>query len=160
LDQALVRKAQEWTADELRRLRLHGWLTVNHVVLEQGSVDHALLGPGGFFAIENTLRSDWSNDKRDLSSIIRSTQTAAWDLGVRMRLRAVRVQPLLVLWGPDVHTHFPEIREEDGVTFLRGDQLRDHIRSLPSEVRDDEVQSAFAYLDDYLPWRDAISTAS
>ena len=154
MQQTLVRTAQEWTADELRRLHPHGWLSVDHVTLEHGEVDHALLGPGGFFAIENRLSSDWSFDKLDLGPIIRSAHTSACDLGARMRLRALRVRPLVVLWGPEVHTHFLENFEQDGVMFLRGDHLREYIRSLPSEVRDDEVQSAFAYLNDYLRWRD------
>lgn len=48
---------EQWTADELRKLRRHGWRIVNHVILERRDVDHLTLGPRGFFTIETEFRS-------------------------------------------------------------------------------------------------------
>src|SRR5690606_2088889 len=31
---------EEWTSDQLRKLRRHGWTLVNHVMLERRDVDH------------------------------------------------------------------------------------------------------------------------
>ena len=160
MDQNLTRRAREWTADELRRLRLHGWLSLDSVMLETGTLDHALLGPGGFFAIDNKYRADWSSDKRDLGTIVRRSHRSADDLGVRMGLGARRARPLVVVWGPDVHSLFPEVFDHDGVTFLRGDQLRHHVRSTTCDVGDDEVRSAVAHLDYYARWRSRTATAS
>ena len=43
---------EQWTAQELRRLRRSGWQVVNHVTLTAPDIDHVLVGPGGMFAIE------------------------------------------------------------------------------------------------------------
>jgi len=64
--------AEEWTASELRPLRRRGWTLVNHVMIEKSNVDHALLGLGGFVAIETKYRSDWSAASKDLGAIRRS----------------------------------------------------------------------------------------
>lgn len=45
--------AEQWTAQELRRLRRQGWMLVHRLVLrEHEDIDHVLIGPGGCYAIE------------------------------------------------------------------------------------------------------------
>ena len=54
---------EELTADELQKLRKRGWRVVHHVMLAKGDgdIDHAVLGPGGFFAVDSKYRTDWSS---------------------------------------------------------------------------------------------------
>lgn len=59
--------AEEWTADELRKLRREGWTVVNHVMLVHADVDHVVLGPGGFLAIETKFRSDCPRHSRGVT---------------------------------------------------------------------------------------------
>src|SRR3954453_4413988 len=49
--------AEQWTAQELRKLRRHGWRIVNHLMLRTWDIDHVLVGPGGIFAVE----TKWSS---------------------------------------------------------------------------------------------------
>ncbi len=44
--------AEQWTAQELRPLREHGWKLVNHVGLGPGDQDHVVVGPGAVVLIE------------------------------------------------------------------------------------------------------------
>lgn len=94
--------AEEWTADELRKLRREGWTVVNHVMLVHADVDHVVLGPGGFLAIETKFRSDWGSGKQDLVAMARTAHRSAHDVGIRLRRKTPDVRPLVVVWGPDV----------------------------------------------------------
>ena len=145
--------AEEWTADELRKLR-KGWSVVNHVMLVNSDVDHVLLGPGGFLAVETKFRSDWGNGMQNLESMARTAHNSAHDVASRLRLKTRRVQPLVVMWGPDIRTHFPAILGLDGVTYCPGYLLREYVRTLPAQVEPAEVQTAFKYLDGYVKRRD------
>ena len=146
--------AEEWTADELRKLRREGWSVVNHVMLVNSDVDHVLLGSGGFLAVETKFRSDWGNGMQDFASMARTAHRSAHDVASRLRLKSRKVQPLVVMWGPDIRTHFPEIFGHDEVTFCPGHLLREYVRTLPAQVEPAEVQTAFKYLDDYVKRRD------
>ncbi len=152
--------AEEWTADELRRLRREGWTVVNHVMLVHVDVDHVLLGPGGFLAIETKFRSDWGSSKQELVTMARTAYRSADDVASRLRRPTRDVQPLVVVWGPEVSTHFPDIAQHDGVTFCPGHRLREYIRALPERVEAAEVQIAFNHLDDYVKRRDGGEVAA
>ncbi|MFN6118446.1 MAG: hypothetical protein ACK5CE_02220 [Actinomycetes bacterium] len=78
--------AEEWTAIELLGLHSKGWRTANHVMIEYGDVDHAALGPGGFFAIEPKFRSNWA--QAELPYIARSA------VDVRRRGRGRDLSPV------------------------------------------------------------------
>lgn len=64
---------EEWTVGELRKLRRRGWRFVNHVMLEYDDVDHAVLGPAGFFAVDSKCRSENATGGDDQSSSSYST---------------------------------------------------------------------------------------
>lgn len=49
---------EELTADELQKLRKHGWRVVHHVMLEKSDIDPAVLGLSGFFAVDSKYRTD------------------------------------------------------------------------------------------------------
>ena len=145
---------EKLTADELRQLRREGWIVVNHVMLEWRDVDHVLLGPAGFLAIETKCKSEWREDKCDLGAMARRALEDARDVGTRLQQWKTDVQPIVVMWGPDVSKCFPDVFEYEGVTFCPGRHLREHIRSLPNKLEADQVHSAFRFLDDYVKTRD------
>jgi hypothetical protein len=145
---------EQLTADELRQLRREGWIVVNHVMLEWRDVDHVLLGPAGFLAIETKFRSEWGHDKRDLSSMAQTALEDARDVGMRLQQWKTDVKPIVVMWGPDVSSCFPDIFEHKEVTFCPGLLLREHIRSLPNKLEADQVHNAFTFLDNYVKTRD------
>ena len=44
--------AEQWTAQELRPMRGHGWKLVNHFGLDSGDQDHVVVGLGGVSLVE------------------------------------------------------------------------------------------------------------
>lgn len=147
--------AEEWTASELRPLCTKGWRLVNHVMLQKSDVDHALLGPGGFVAVETKFRSDWSAAAKDLGAMVRQAKQAARDLQARLRVWTPAVRPVVVMWGPELRQHFAATFERDGVTFCPGHLLRDFITTLNDEVAGDDVRRAYDNLDEYVRRRDS-----
>jgi Nuclease-related domain len=145
---------EEWTSGELRTLAKRGWYVVNHVMLVHVDIDHVVLGPGGFLAVETKYRSDWSN--------VPAAEHAVWATRARhsardlqVRLRSTRpVRPLVALWGDGVNEAFPAPCERDGVLFCAGHDLRDVVTALPAEVPADEVRRAYGHLDKYVETRD------
>lgn len=146
--------AEQWTADELRKFRRRGWMIVNHVMLQYGDVDHALVGPGGFFAVETKFRSNWSDAMPYLESIASSAKESAQQLRLRIGPRGRTVRPLVVLWGPNLNDIFAEHFELQGVTFCPGSRLHDWLAAIPHEVDPNEVAIAFSSLDRYVTKRD------
>jgi len=146
--------AEEWTAGELRPLRKHGWRLVNHVMLEHSDVDHALVGPGGFFAVETKFRSDWSRAQKEFTGMARAAKASARKLAPKMRARWSEVTPLVVMWGPGLADEFPDVFGYDGVLFCPGGLLRKFLLEQPSCVATEQVESAFENLDAYVTTRD------
>lgn len=146
--------AEEWTAGELRSLRKHGWRVVNHVMLEHSDVDHALLGPGGFYAVETKFRSDWSRARQELDSVGKNARDSARKLALRMKAKPTDVAPLVVMWGAGVADEFDEAYETDGVIFCPGGRLREFLLAQPTRVPAEAVGSTFDHLDAYVERRD------
>jgi hypothetical protein len=125
--------AEQWTAQELRRLRKHGWRLINHFGLGHGDYDHVLVGPGGVVLVETKWGgSPWDVDARDTSfrrgleqAAANAKQLSLWD-GVRKHGRP-HVEAVLVVWGPAGRNlrELPARRHESGVVVLSGDQLED-----------------------------------
>ena len=71
---------EELTADELQKLRKNrGWRDfVHHVMLAKGDgdIDHAVLGPGGFFAVDSKYRTDWSSAQSNIDDLARRYRVA------------------------------------------------------------------------------------
>lgn len=145
---------EQWTADELRKLRRRGWTIVNHVMLERRDVDHLALGPGGFFTIETKFRS--SVDR------ITDDQLAEWaDIAfrsaraVQTRLRTDRrVQPIIALWGPGARDEYSEPLDVNGVIVCAGAELVSAILSSDARVDPNDVAIAFGNIDRYVEARD------
>jgi hypothetical protein len=147
--------AEASIAAELRRLCRGGWRLVNHVMLEHRDIDHALLGPGGFFAVETKFRSDWSDLERDVARFGRVASEATDDLWLRLGVPRTKVDALVVLCGGDIAERCPEPFRLDGVTFCTGAGLRDHLRTLnTADVTEVEIDAAYVKLARNVETRD------
>jgi len=147
---------EEWTADELRKLRKRNWRVVHHVMLDKGGgdIDHAVLGPGGFFAVDSKYRTDWSTSTGSLDDLARRSRRQADALQRRLQVKVPTVRPAVVLWGPRVSKVFDDVFEHEGVLFCVGRSFVGHVAALEAVVDQTEVDQAFAKLDDYVAKRD------
>ena len=145
---------EEWTVSELRKLRRHGWTFVNHVMLEHVDIDHAVLGPAGFFAIDSKYRSDWSIARHDLDQLAAAAKTQGRDLQFRLHVKTPKVQPTVVMWGPDIGETYDGPFEHDGVLFCPGSKLVEHLRALSISTDSETIESAYSTLDRYVERRD------
>ena len=118
------------------------WESVDSITLEAGDIDHLVITRrGGVLAIDSKWRTVVRAE--DITSMARSARTAAnraaWltqtllvadrSAKHRAKVRPVTVTPLVVMWGPTQHD-VPEAFERDGVAFIAGRRLRDHLRTL------------------------------
>lgn len=139
------------TAQTLRTMQRQGWHLINHVPTDGGDIDHALIGPGGYFAVETKYRSRWSSDHTALAPVVRQALVAARRLGARLHLGTrARATPLVVAWGSGCEEAFPQPVDLDGVLFVAGPQIRRTLSALPAMVSDAEIDAAYAALDSYL----------
>ena len=124
--------AEQWTAQELRELREHGWKLVNHFGLGYGDQDHVLVGPGGVILVETKWgATPWDLDERDhffnnaLQQTARNAKQLELWFGVAQHGRPP-VEPVLVLWGRAKHKldEQPVRRHRSGVVVMSGDQLQ------------------------------------
>jgi len=145
---------EEWTASELQKLRRHDWRFVNHVMLQHVDVDHAVLGPAGFFAVDSKYRSEWSTGRHHLDQLAAAARNQTRDLQKRLLIDTPKVQPVVVMWGPDVGETFDDPFERDGVTFCPGSQLVTYLRALPVTTHSSTIESAYTTLDQYVAKRD------
>jgi hypothetical protein len=155
-------EAEQWTAQELRKLRNRGWKLINHVSLQGRDIDHVLLGPGGVFGVETKWTADsWTlapDDARVLAAcgqVSRNTKTLSlWlrSLGVSS------VEPVIFLWGAGARDLPPVQRLRRGdqeVSIVAGPQSGSWLTSVPTD-RLDEKQMARAWdkLEAYCEKRD------
>ena len=145
---------EELTADELQKLRKRGWRVVHHVMLEKGDIDHAVLGPGGFFAVDSKYRTDWSGARDSIGELARRSRRHAAALQSRLKVKEPKVQPAVVLWGPRVSKVFDEVFDHDGVTFCLGAALVGHVSAIEPTVGQETIDHAYDQLDDYVTRRD------
>lgn len=143
---------EEWTADELRKLRKRNWRVVHHVMLDKGGgdIDHAVLGRGGFFAVDSKYRTDWSTSTGGIDDLARRSRRQAVALQHRLRVKVPKVRPAVVLWGPGVSKVFDDVFEHEGVLFCVGRSFVEHVAALEAVVDQTEVDQAFTKLDDYV----------
>lgn len=125
--------AEQWTAQELRQLREHGWKLVNHFGLGPGDQDHVVVGPGGVVLVETKWGgTPWDVDagdvffRRALEQTGRNAKQLALWHGVVKHGRP-QVEPVLVVWGPAARRlrEHPARRHDSGVVVMSGDHLRD-----------------------------------
>ncbi|MCW2572213.1 MAG: hypothetical protein JWO88_2271 [Frankiales bacterium] len=155
--------AEQWTAQELRPLREHGWKLVNHFGLGSGDHDHVVVGPGGVVLVETKWGgTPWDIDARDAffrraleQTAHNAKQLARWH-GVAQHGRP-DVEAVLVVWGPaarNLRDH-PVRRHESGVVVMSGDRLRDWMHSRGRDrLSTSQVEGIIGEIDRHLVRRD------
>ncbi|GAC1580502.1 MAG: hypothetical protein NVS3B18_14170 [Candidatus Dormibacteria bacterium] len=155
--------AEQWTAQELRPLREHGWKLVNHFGLGHGDQDHVVVGPGGILLIETKWGgTPWDIDtgdtffRRALEQAARNARQLALWHGVAQHRRP-EVQAVLVVWGPAARklSEHPVRRHESGVVVMSGDRLRNWMhRRRRDRLSSAQVEAVVGEIDRHLVRRD------
>lgn len=129
----------ELAAAKRRRL-IWGW--VDSITLQSGDIDHLVVTRnGGVVAIDSKWRNSVSAD--DIASMAASARTAANRAAAlaqtllaadrsakhRAKVRTISVTPVVVMWGTAQH-EVPDAFERDGVAFVSGRRLNDHLRAM------------------------------
>jgi hypothetical protein len=143
--------AEERTSVRLSSLRNAGWRYVNHVRFKYGDADHAVLGPGGFFAVETKFRSNWVDS--DLDAIAAQARESARQLRPWIGPKE-KAAPLVAMWGPLPDGPLCQVFEHGGVTFVPGEDIADYLRSLAPTKTDDQIDNAAATLEANVRIRD------
>ena len=156
--------AEQWTAQELRPLRKHGWRLVNHFGLGGGDHDHVLVGPGGVVLVETKWGgTPWDVDaksvvfQRALEQTARNAKQLALWHGVAQHGRP-KVEPVLVVWGPAARAlrALPARRHASGVVVLAGEQVQAWLlRRGHDRISAAQADGVFAEIDRHLVRRDS-----
>jgi hypothetical protein len=154
-------QAEQWTAQEFRKLQRRGCRLVNHFLLGREDVDHVLIGPGGVYAVETKWSASWDTDfaAGRQHDAVRQVQRGARSMSLwePLRKRGVHVQPVVVLWGGDVRSWAEDrrFRTLDGVPVVTGPALGDWTKSLsPGALDPDAVDAVWADIDLHARRRD------
>ena len=95
--------AEQWTAQELRQLRAHGWRIMNHFQLEDWDIDHVLVGPGGVIAVETKWsHRDWRTQQSRpwLNTAVEQAEANARTLRLWLRTYGItEVTPVVFCWS-------------------------------------------------------------
>ena len=151
---------EQWTAQELRRLRRKGWQVVNHVTLTAPDIDHVLVGPGGMFAIETKWSATpWTVDDARIRSAAESACRNARRLGLWQNLKPAQVgqvRPVVFLWGAGAG-ELPESFEVAGATIVPGHAAEAWRQQLGAgQLAPEQIQAAWSALDAHCRKRDQI----
>lgn len=141
------------TADELAKLRRHGWRVVHNLHLAAGDIDHVAVGPGGVIVIETKSSSaDWAflaghgvidNWARQAhQSAFRARHLVKQLAGVEAPTAAY-----LITWVPGQPDGPDEL--DRGVVRIRGSRLKGHLRELPIVLDRETVRRVAESLDAY-----------
>ena len=158
--------AEQWTAQELRKLRRQGWRVINHVMLRTWDIDHVLVGPGGVFAIETKWSArPWELDPLDrrITSAARQASGNARDLSIWEPMKAAAsgtpARGVVVLWGERANGHnSTSPMRSDDVEIVTGATIDQWRESLPSVVLTDlQVESCWLALETQVRVRDRLS---
>lgn len=155
--------AEQWTAQELRPLREHGWKLVNHFGLGPGDHDHVVVGPGGVVLVETKWGgTPWDVDggdaffRRALEQTARNARQLALWHGVAQHGRPA-VEAVLVVWGPAARKlrEHPVRRHDSGVVVMSGDHLQDWMhRRGRDRLSTSQVDGVVGEIDRHLVRRD------
>jgi len=130
-------EGEEFTSDSLRRLRRRGWMIIDDIpVPGLGNIDHALVGPGGAYAVESKHpRQPLTGDY--LRVACQQAKEAAETLHHLLATEDIKVRtpvtPVVVVWGQAIED--PVLAD---VTVLAGHDLRRWRDSLSTGTLDAE----------------------
>lgn len=136
---------EEVVGEALDGLRGRGWFALHDVQLDQGNIDHVLIGPAGIFTIETKshrgrLRAD-AIDSRMLKQAYAQAKSVE-------RITGLRTVPLLVFSSAYL---IPAITERRGVVILPGRMLVNHLRKRGGTMPPERVEQVYRRLAAALP---------
>lgn len=162
--------AEQWSAQELRRLRGDGYRLFNHVFLSGGDIDHVLVGPAGVVAVETKWSATPWTDANASARITRAVdQVGANARKLRLwsplhNADVTVVRPVVFLWsisGPDNTQNTPateKLRIEAGATIVTGKQAArtwiERVRQSPATLTADQIAEIYAALENQIRRRD------
>ncbi len=154
--------AEQWTAQELRKLRREGWRVVNHMCLRNFDIDHVVVGPGGAFAIETKWSATpWIMDSTDsrLRAACLQVERNARDLRLWTAFnRAVApsvITPVLILWGEATGQLENTITRIGSTTVVAGSAVeRWHASLAPGVLDSGQIDAAWQELEKQATVRD------
>lgn len=155
--------AEQWTAQELRRLRRKGWRLVNRVTLKHKDIDHVLIGPGGAYAIETkwtatAWRLDASDDRIRRAAVQASDNGQDLNRWHAFKSLGVSVEPVVFLWGAGLADLASEqsVWRLHGVDVVIGARAKKWRQQLDAErLSADQINGAWSALDVHSQKRDA-----
>jgi hypothetical protein len=161
-------QGEQWTAQQLRRMRRQGWRVVNHVTLRQWDIDHVLLGPGGVYAIETKWSATpWKTcpPERRVAEACEQVAANSRDLTLLLKRHGVgAVEPVVVLWGAgtkDLPAVQPVTNGPRTVLLVSGPSAASWLTTLPTDrLQPDQVLAAWQALDKQCQIRDPAEAAA
>ncbi len=146
--------AEQWTGQELRRLRKHGWRVASHIAPSFGDVDHIAVGPGGLVVLETKwsadpeLLKDTQRIEADCAQVQRGAQQMRRAL--RARLKDAPVRMAVVYWGTAVTGGTSW--ERDNISVVQGPDLRSWLEAVsksPVVMDDGAIESSWETLQEF-----------
>ncbi len=148
---SLGAEGERMTGKEIEKLD-RDWHCEHSIKHKYGDWDHVLIGPPGVFLLDSKLLHGTAVAARDALRSGRVTyegrrfRGGAVDVNKALELRLSRrapfVKPVAVVWG-----QFPQENvEEDGVVYVRGDQLAGWLGDLPEKLNAPERAALVAAL--------------
>ena len=143
MPQSMGGMAEEFTAQELRRLHRRRWHLANGVLLKKADIDHVAIGPGGVLVVESKYSSSGWEDGRftndRLSRAVRQAQGNQHDLLLFLEQVEPRVAVPLSSFAPLSCSGAGPTRPRRwsrtaGVAIVPGPQLRRWLGLLPTRA--------------------------
>ena len=153
-------KGERRISELLRPLRAKNYVTFDDLITSQGNVDHAVVGPGGVFAIETkaynvfgagraSVREDGRlmlNANEAIGDPLKQARSSAALVSEELERHLRRkfwVEPVLILpgWKVDEPTH------ETRVTVLSDKTIAEFFNSRPQKLNPTDIREICAHLD-------------
>jgi hypothetical protein len=157
--------AEQFTEDELRKLRRAGWRVTSNIPFDNCDVDHVAIGPAGVVVLETKWTSGalftergqlTSHGKAALDQVERNAEKIRRVLEQGGYARGVD-GCMVVVWGKKVPGCPFRVPGRRG-SMIDGDQLGEFLSSKPTRLTPSDIDEAAAALDSWLgPRREHIA---
>lgn len=156
---AMGQLAEQWTAQDLRRLTKRDWHLANSLAYRRWDLDHVVVGPGGVLVVETKYSANgWSRGRYTDGVVQLAVDRVAqgardvWLTSGKSILPRHLVRPVVVLWGGDYEQ---QEGVKDDVLVLPGPKLQGWLEALPDDgLTPGAVQMIYAGMDAHIGKRD------
>ena len=149
--------AEQWTENEIRKLRRSGWQVVSNIPFEHCDVDHVAIGPAGVVVLETkwtdgslfTKRGSLSNYGFKALDQVEDGATKIGHVLAQGGYTAGVNGRLVVIWGFRVPGEPLRITGRKGAV-IAGKRLADFLATKPTRLSTAEIETATAALESWL----------